>query len=237
MSLSNSNQRTMNNILQTHFNSINVLAHSIQSSQEIIERFQRQNITVGRRSNNITRTLFESIFDDEMFSHRDTRTPPRESSGVNSHYNIRPTRQSPASQRGDGLDNQTSNENNIFYVSFDRFGPSLLNNNTDTHTHDISLEILLITEDNKSIINLSDSSSNNQDISQNANNYHLYEITHFDLIENPINDVCPITRERFDSTSERILMIKKCSHIFNKSALNYWLERNNTCPCCRRQII
>ena len=96
------------------------------------------------------------------------------------------------------------------------------------YTSSISFETLVITEENKNIVN--------DDVSNNTDHYHLYEIRNFDLIQNPINDVCPITRERFDSTSENILMIKNCKHIFNKSALNIWLEENNTCPCCRGRV-
>ena len=75
---------------------------------------------------------------------------------------------------------------------------------------------------------------NNADNSET--NHQLYEVAQYDLIEHPINDICPITRERFDSTTEHILMIKNCKHIFNKSALNTWLEHNSTCPYCRCQV-
>ena len=100
---------------------------------------------------------------------------------------------------------------------------------------DTSFQTLLITEENKDIINGSDGSMNNADNSET--NYHLYEVArNNDLIEHPINDICPITRERFDSTTEHILMIKNCKHIFNKSALNIWLDNNSTCPYCRCQV-
>ena len=256
----NINQQTMNNIVQTHFNNINMLAQSIQSSQEIIERIQRQNILDNHRTNNITNSIFESIFNEEPFSQTNTRMPqrrrresqPSRTSNVgtnvrNNNSNATPnttTRNttSVASGRTSLLD-QTyhyDDDNNIYYFTFDTLGPPVLNNTTNitnTYTPGVSFETLLITEENKDIVNSSDNSSNNVDLSQNTNNYHLYEISHFDLIENPINDVCPITRERFDSTSEHILMIKNCKHIFNKSALNIWLEQHNTCPCCRGHIV
>jgi hypothetical protein len=191
----------LDNIIQTHFNNINILAKSIQSSNEIITNIQRE----STRTNNIADSLFDSVFNDRT--------------------NIRPP-----SRRQRRTNDSTDNSNNDFtyYFTFDTFTPHLVNNTTNLYTSDASLETLLITEGNNHIIN-QDDTSNNAD-------YHMYEISNFDLIENPINDVCPITRERFDSTTEHILMIRKCKHIFNKSALNIWLEEHNTCPCCRCQI-
>ena len=200
------NQQNMNSILQTHFNNINILASSIQSSQELITRMQREN--------NITNTIFDSIFNDDDMN---TTTPTR-------RQRRNPNRNN--NDRDANASNRQHNNDFTYYFTFDTLGSST--NSTNLYTHDISFEILLITEGNKNIVN--------GDVSQNANHYHLYEISNFDLIQNPINDVCPITRERFDSASENILMIKNCKHIFNKSALNIWLEGNNSCPCWRGRI-
>ena len=46
------NNNNMNNILETHFNNINILATTIQSSQDIIERMQNQNTSFNSRANN-----------------------------------------------------------------------------------------------------------------------------------------------------------------------------------------
>lgn len=227
-----SEQQTINNIIQTHFNSINILAHSIQNSQEIIHLINRQNTIDDYR---------ENIFDEDFnmsTMHRRRERQPNQTSNVNTnarHNNSTATINS--TPVGSAMSSLFDPENSIYYFTFDANGPPVLNNVTNVYAHGASFETLLITEANKDIINQCDNSSNDADISQNTNNYHLYEISHFDLIENPMNDVCPITRERFDSTSERILMIKKCKHVFNKSALKIWLEHHNTCPCCRGEII
>lgn len=268
----NDNQQTMSNILRIHLNNINILASTIQNSQEIIERFQRHDMIDNRRTSNITSSLFESIFNEDSMPYTRTRTPMRNhrrnqpnnpettniSRNAPSYSNFGTS--TPTSTRGTSTPTTTrgtttttattgsnilgqnyhyDDANNIYYFTFDTLGlgSAALNNSTNVYTSGLSFETLLITEENKNIISINDTSSNVDDLSHNSNHYHLYEITHFDLIENPINDVCPITRERFDSTTEHILMIKNCRHIFNKSALKIWLEQNNTCPCCRGIIM
>lgn len=217
------NQQVMNSILQTHFNNINILANSIQSSQELITRMQRETIINNSRTSNITNTIFDSIFNDEINARTTSRRRRRNNNPIDTNNN---RGENTNNNRNVNSDSQTNNDF-TYYFTFDTLGSSVFNS-TNLYTSSISFETLLITRENQNIIN--------DDISQNLNNYHLYEISHFDLIQNPINDVCPITRERFDSTSEHILMIKNCKHIFNKSALNIWLEQNNTCPCCRGRI-
>lgn len=219
-----SNQRVMNNILQTHLNNINILASSIQNSQELITRMQRETIINNNRTSNITNTIFDNIFNDDINTPT-TRTQRRNSNLDNNGAN-------------NGANNETNNENNTtnrevgndftYYFTFDTLGSSASNITNLYTSGGISFETLVITEDNKNIMN--------HDVSQNTTRYHLYEIRNFDLIENPINDLCPITRDRFDSTTENVLMIKNCKHIFNKSALNMWLEENRTCPCCRGRV-
>lgn len=244
----NNDQRAMDNILQTHFNNINILANSVQNSQQIINRIQRENMNNNNRINNIADSLVQSIFNEG--THVNPRTRYRNgtreephSQQTNSvasalHDPITPTTgtppaRTPRNYRSAGNQTQNNNydnDNNVYYFTFDNLlAPSGLNNTTNEYTSGVSYESLLITQANAQIINSNDSS-------YNSNNYHLYEISHFDLIENPINDICPITRERFDSTTEQILMIKRCRHIFNKSALKIWLENNNSCPCCRGHI-
>ena len=208
------NQQVMNSILQTHFNNINILANSIQSSQELITRMQRETIINNSRTSNITNTIFDSIFNDDL-NPTATRRQRRTSNLNNNETNAT---------------NRDMRNDYTYYFTFDTLG-STPSNSTNMYTSSISFETLVITEENKNIVN-----DDVSDVSHNAEHYHLYEIRNFDLIQNPINDVCPITRERFDSTSENVLMIKNCKHIFNKSALNIWLEENNTCPCCRGRV-
>ena len=224
----------MNNILETHFNNINILATTIQSSQDIIERMQSQNISSNTRANNIRPSSLFDIFANN--TETNTRRPLRRR-----RRNVETNTTAPSSipnyTRNTVIDNQIDrldSESSVYYFTFDTLGQPLLNNRTNAYAQDISFQTLLITEENKDIINGSDGSMNNVDNS--GTNYQLYEVSQYDLIEHPINDICPITRERFDSTTEHILMIKNCKHIFNKSALNTWLEHNSTCPYCRCQV-
>ncbi len=55
------------------------------------------------------------------------------------------------------------------------------------------------------------------------------------FISNPINEMCPITRESF-YLNQPVSMIRQCRHIFNKEALQIWLRSNSTCPTCRASI-
>lgn len=229
----------MNNILETHFNNINILANTIQSSHMIVQRMQEQNTisNTHTRTNNLRTNAIFDLFSDET----NTRRPPRRRRrNVGTEYDNNTTTTpstTPNYTRNTTIDNQIDrldSESNVYYFTFDTLGQSLLNNRTNVYAQDVSFQTLLITEENKDIINGSDGSMNNADNS--GINHQLYEVAQYDLIEHPINDICPITRERFDSTTEHILMIKNCKHIFNKSALNTWLERNSTCPYCRCQI-
>ncbi len=57
----------------------------------------------------------------------------------------------------------------------------------------------------------------------------------FDQIAQPINDTCPITRNRFNST-DNVLQILECRHCFNPSSLRRWFETSVRCPICRYDI-
>ena len=64
----------------------------------------------------------------------------------------------------------------------------------------------------------------------------IIEYDNFKDIDHPLNDECPITKERFYE-NYKVHMIKNCKHIFNPSALKRWTDlNNNTCPYCRAQI-
>ena len=67
-------------------------------------------------------------------------------------------------------------------------------------------------------------------------NHDLLDIQNYSVIQNhSMNDICPITRERFYD-NQNVMMICRCKHVFNKSSLNIWLRNNNTCPSCRTRI-
>lgn len=63
----------------------------------------------------------------------------------------------------------------------------------------------------------------------------IIEVNEYRYISNPINEMCPITRESF-YLNQPVSMIRNCRHIFNKEALHIWLRSNNTCPTCRASI-
>ena len=74
----------------------------------------------------------------------------------------------------------------------------------------------------------------------NTNIYALIKSNTIDLyygnIENPTNDSCAITHEKF-SNCDDVTMIKECGHIFNSSAIKQWLIDHQTCPNCRHNIL
>ena len=54
----------------------------------------------------------------------------------------------------------------------------------------------------------------------------------YENVEEPLNNRCPICLDVFQSSSE-VTQIRHCGHIFNRSQLATWLERNVRCPVCR----
>ena len=86
--------------------------------------------------------------------------------------------------------------------------------------------------------------------SQLSNNINLNSPTNNGLTEEQIeihtrtirytpeltNSRCPITLTDFEE-NEEICQIINCGHYFKTNAIRTWLERNNTCPSCRRPII
>ena len=57
----------------------------------------------------------------------------------------------------------------------------------------------------------------------------------FEEILQPINDTCPITRNRFNN-NENVLQILECRHCFNPVSLRTWFESSVRCPICRYDI-
>lgn len=147
----------------------------------------------------------------------------------NSNSTIEPIR--PPSQRSqrrfrnnnDTIDFINELDNNISHIF--RFDTLFSQNSiiNPTNNNDISYNIKDISSTNIELLDISDI------------NVDIFNILNYQNIRNPINDICPITRDRFHSI-QNVLMIRKCKHIFNKSALTRWIENNNTCPTCRINI-
>ena len=71
--------------------------------------------------------------------------------------------------------------------------------------------------------------------------YNKFKIKYNTLIFNPfiipywwverltVDQTCPITGEPI--TADNVIFTR-CGHLFDKTALNRWLQINNTCPLC-----
>ena len=57
----------------------------------------------------------------------------------------------------------------------------------------------------------------------------------FREIENPVNIICPITQQPFES-SDNVTIINHCRHIFSRPELAEWFGSNVRCPVCRFDI-
>ena len=60
-------------------------------------------------------------------------------------------------------------------------------------------------------------------------------IIRFGDIEDPLNNSCPITLERFNN-SNNVTQILECRHNFNSVKINEWFNSNVRCPVCRYDI-
>ena len=116
------------------------------------------------------------------------------------------------------------NEYNNRDRELERIPRSRQNRNIEFNTFEIDITDLLD--------RYLDNSNNVFDISSIQ---HLMTTTTFNTILNPVNTSCPISHEEFVSTDE-VIMINQCRHIFKKNLLLNWLTRRQTCPCCRSNI-
>ena len=57
----------------------------------------------------------------------------------------------------------------------------------------------------------------------------------FSSIINPINNVCPISREAFND-DEFVMQIIPCGHVFSRDNLRVWFLTSVNCPMCRYDI-
>lgn len=69
-----------------------------------------------------------------------------------------------------------------------------------------------------------------------SNVAHLITIGSYNTLINPINTTCPITHDLF-LPSDNVIMINACRHTFKRNSLIRWLNRHQTCPCCRTTLL
>ena len=190
---------------------------------------QREYLIISKQLENINRTLSIVENSNSLINHllNNSNTPNNRRRREYRNYNIRNNMNNDA-QFSNILNNtfENNNENNetnqTYVLRFDSLIPNL--SNLFNNIQDNSYNYRIYNYDNSNV-----------SINEISTNYDLINIKHFELIENPINDICPITRERFYNT-QNVMMIGRCKHIFNKSSLNIWTQNNNTCPSCRTLI-
>ena len=199
-----------NRLLRTHFNNISMLCDIIRDSQSILENQQVKMAHIRRNGFNGS-NIFNSDFDRPSSMYNNTANETNTSTSripTNNIYNT----------------NLNTDVTPLLYVALETLFPSNAETST-TQNRDVSLNIIEVDASNTSLLN-DENSSEDCDI---------YDVKQFQFIENPLNDICPITRDRFYQ-NQNVYMTKNCRHIFNKTALNMWLEQNNTCPYCRARI-
>ena len=214
-----SNSRITNNRMQLinqHFQHINILAEIIQNSQQLLlnnnfNQRQNQNTYFNQRQNQ-----------NGYFNTRRNQT-----SSFNTRRNQNNNSYSNLSNLFDSmnLNYNENNEDNSYILRFNAILPSLFLSDNSLNNIDYSYNYFVIDNSN----------SLQEQIEDVSSTIDLFDIEKFEYITEPINDICPITRDRFYNNQE-VIMIKKCKHIFNKSSLKLWLTNHNTCPSCRINI-
>tara|TARA_Y100000389_G_scaffold49141_1_gene44811 strand:+ start:379 stop:1047 length:669 start_codon:yes stop_codon:yes gene_type:complete len=200
-----SNNQVYNNAFILHFESINNLSNLINESNNLL-------IDYNARNNNNN---------NSYFSNNNSSLPNNISSNMNNISSNNSNNFSSNNRNNFSMSNNPLEEveNNISYLfRFDTLFPNGINT-----TRELSYNIITINNENKELLDISN------------DNIDIFNILDYSNIENPLNDICPITRDRF-YLDQNVYMIKNCKHIFNKSALNIWISNNNTCPTCRTNI-
>jgi hypothetical protein len=222
-SLSNENPDILN-IIERHFSNINHLSEIIQESNTLIQTLLRSNIRNTSNMNTTNRTLYNTA-PRTVFSRRNS--PPSNFMNPNTA-------------------NVSQSNSNIFYNNVNR------NDELHDDNYVIRFETLLpLILDSFNVDNNTNMYNNINDISYNIGRipqsqsqidismietHDLLDIEHYSTVQQQsMNDICPITRERFFD-NQTVMMICRCKHVFNKSSLNIWLRNNNTCPTCRVRI-
>ena len=231
--------RTPNNnqLLLIHLNNIKLFGELVRDSSELLlnENVQRTPIRTNRNDfNNFSFSSNNQPSSNSFYSY--VRNTPSSS--------VRNTSSSASTSASTSASASTSSTNNEdlsseinfllqpgdisqFYLSLENL---LTRNNTNRtnrnngNNGNNSFNILTINRDNSNVL-LNTTPPVNE----------IYDITEYELIQNPTNDICPITRDSFYN-NQNVYMICKCKHIFNKTALNMWLEQNDICPYCRTSV-
>jgi len=204
-------------ILNQYLSNVNRSLRLLENTNELINNVINNNSSINNNStmnnNNNTRR-----YNTYRYSRPDNYN-------IHRRYNQENSRLNRYVEPNTDIDNNTTNPQ-TYVLRFDTLIPSLsniINNmNDNSSNNDYSYNIYNFT-------------INDENMNEKLNDYDILDIEKFELIENPINDICPITRERFHN-EQNVSMICCCKHIFNKSSLNIWIRNNNTCPSCRVNI-
>ena len=224
----NSHEGTTTNSIPNTTNTTNMNSNNLHNANHTYS-FQSHMPFFNTQNTNRTQTQNPwyniPLYDVNLNTYR---TPYSSSSSVPS---MSPTNTFPPRHHSNN-DQLHDDQQNTYVFRFDTLIPNIfesalnssfreaqqnINNNQYTYTR------LTIDENNKYLIH------------EPSNTYDILDITHYEYVDDPINDICPITRERFYN-NQNVLMINNCKHIFNKSSLNLWIRNHNTCPSCRRLI-
>jgi hypothetical protein len=102
------------------------------------------------------------------------------------------------------------------------------NINRDQHTYELDINLISL------LAPMINNTRNPQfDISSVLHN--ITSGTYSSLV-NPLNAICPITQDAF-LPNDQVIMINSCRHTFKRNSLLRWLNRQQTCPCCRVTIL
>ena len=234
--ISNNNQ-----LLLTHLNNIKLFGELLRDSNELlsIENMQRSPSRINR--NNSTSYSFRnqpsvSVSTSTSGPSSSAASAPS-SSAASAPASTSASSSSSASGSNSASAYPSHQEIAQYYFSLENLFP--LNNTTTNLTRNNinrinrnninnennSFNILTVNRDNSNVLLNSTLPPTNE----------IYDITEYQLIQNPTNDICPITRDSFYN-NQNVMMICSCKHIFNKSSLNIWTRHNNSCPNCRRTI-
>uniref|UniRef100_A0AB39JBX8 RING-type domain-containing protein n=1 Tax=Florenciella sp. virus SA2 TaxID=3240092 RepID=A0AB39JBX8_9VIRU len=234
--ISNNNQ-----LLLTHLNNIKLFGELLRDSNELlsIENMQRSPSRINR--NNSTSYSFSnqpsvSVSTSTSGPSSSAASAPA-STSASSSSSASASSSSSASGSNSASAYPSHQEIDQYYFSLENLFP--LNNTTTNLTRNNinrinrnninnennSFNILTVNRDNSNVLLNSTLPPTNE----------IYDITEYQLVQNPTNDICPITRDSFYN-NQNVYMICKCKHIFNKTALNMWLEQNDICPYCRTNV-
>lgn len=211
----------LQHIIDRHYDNISNLIQIVNESSSLINRILTQNLNNRRESQSQPYYSRGQNYNNQNINYNYASRNQQRNNFMNNIYRNEPI----VNNMTYSFDDNNNSQNDNFVLRFDTIIPFLFDNmiNNTTTRQDISYNIGYINEENK------------HDISNISYNNELLDINKYEFIENPTNDICPITRERFNN-NQNVMMITSCKHIFNKSSLNIWISNNNTCPTCRCEI-